>query len=209
MIGDELELPIQIIPHGIFYREGAHSAVQSKKSNLTIGFAGTIIEHKGVSNLIEAFMKVPGRKLQLQIYGSGNLDYVESLKKQAALDGRIHFMGQFKPEDAARIYTSLDLLVIPSTCYESYSMVKHEAIANGTPVAVSNIGALPEKIIHGENGFIFDPFQPETLSKIFQMLKASPEKLQHIQNGMRKLSVDAIEQEAFHYLRIYWDMVKK
>ena len=50
----------------------------------------------------------------------------------------------------------IDVLVVPSICFESFSFVTHEALASKTPVIVSNIGALVEYVSVGKNGYTFD-----------------------------------------------------
>jgi glycosyltransferase involved in cell wall biosynthesis len=42
-------------------------------------------------------------------------------------------------------------------------MVIGEAFAFGTPAAVSNLGALPSIVHHGENGIVFKADNPESL----------------------------------------------
>ena len=45
----------------------------------------------------------------------------------------------------------------PSMVSETFSLVAREALANGTPVTATNVGATPEVVIDGDNGSIFLP----------------------------------------------------
>ena len=56
-----------------------------------------------------------------------------------------------------RFYSQLDMLLFPSLMKESLGLVVLEAMAFSVPVAASNIGALREYLIDGENGFLFEP----------------------------------------------------
>ncbi|WP_081806470.1 glycosyltransferase family 4 protein [Actibacterium atlanticum] len=65
-------------------------------------------------------------------------------------------------------YRSADALVVPSR-WEGFGLVVPESLRNGTPAVVSNIGALPTLIAHGETGYIFELDQTE-LSKTLTAL---------------------------------------
>ena len=57
--------------------------------------------------------------------------------------------------DVSLVWDSLGLLIISSHA-EGLPMVALEALAAGIPVAASRVGALPELIQHGENGWLFE-----------------------------------------------------
>ena len=59
-------------------------------------------------------------------------------------------------KEMAQILAAVDVVVMPSV-YESFGQMASEAMAVGTPVVVSPVGAMPELIRDGENGFILGP----------------------------------------------------
>jgi len=55
--------------------------------------------------------------------------------------------------ELATVLGAVDVVLMPSL-YESYGMMCAEALAAGAPVVGSRVGALPDLIRHGENGFL-------------------------------------------------------
>lgn len=144
-----------VVPHGISDVFSHNKTNHCKKfPPKKIAYVGTISELKGINLLIDAFSQIKG-DLKLSIYGSGNSHYVERLKKQASKDKRIAFCGHVSFDQIPRVYEENDCIVVPSVWYETYNFVVREALASGCLTIASNIGAMPEAIAEGENGFLF------------------------------------------------------
>jgi glycosyltransferase involved in cell wall biosynthesis len=75
-------------------------------------------------------------------------------------DERIRFMNYVSEVDLPGLYAHAELLVLPSFD-EGFGLPAIEAMACGTPVIVSNGGALPEVV--GDAGIVFDLSKPEGL----------------------------------------------
>jgi glycosyltransferase involved in cell wall biosynthesis len=118
------------------------------------GFTGSISPHKGVDTLVEAFIRMPERRAELRIFGFGYEGYLESLKAKAS-GSDVRFKGSYKPEDLARVFSEIDVLVLPSICHESYSLAIREAMAARRPVVVSDLSAQADAVRDGVDGFHF------------------------------------------------------
>jgi 1,2-diacylglycerol 3-alpha-glucosyltransferase len=71
-----------------------------------------------------------------------------------ALGAAVTSMGWVRDAaEMARLFAAVDAVAVPST-YESFGLMAAEAMAAGTPVVASPVGAMPELIRHGENGFL-------------------------------------------------------
>jgi len=81
---------------------------------------------------------------------------------------QVHFVGFVPDEDLRGLYRLSRCLVLP-TLFEANSLPIFEAWVDGTPVACSNVTALPEQVM--DAGLIFDPFDPiaiaETIARLF------------------------------------------
>src|SRR5260370_18156921 len=128
------ELTSRIIPHGLALDEFRSSPSPPRKGpKLVFGYCGGLSAHKGVDVLIKAFRSVEDRSMQLHIYGASaphEQEFEKMLRKAAEGDTRIKFCGRYQEEDVAEVFRSIDALIIPSLCYESYSFSLHEALAS-------------------------------------------------------------------------------
>ena len=78
----------------------------------------------------------------------------ESVVEQFGLQEHVRFLGQLKV--VVDILQAADLFLLPSTS-ESFGLGALEAMACGIPVVASNVGGLPEVVVHGESGMLHDP----------------------------------------------------
>ena len=101
----------------------------------------------GLENLLHAIAALgeEERDLLLLIGGEGPL--VPVLQRsilELGLTGRVQLLG-FIPEDLlAKYYQAADLVVMPTHQLEGFGLVTVEALACGTPVLGTPVGAIPE-----------------------------------------------------------------
>lgn len=186
-----------VIPHGIapefFYSRKPIQRVQK------FAYVGTFSELKGIHMLLSAFQRISG-DYTLDLYGQGNSAYEQRLIRQAGGDTRIHFCGPIAFDRMPEIYRTHDCVVVPSLWYETYNFVVREALAAGCLVVAALIGAMPEAIQEGENGFLFAAGDEESLREAllsateFSGIILSPKQ-------------PSIVGEAKQYERIYKDCI--
>lgn len=111
-------------------------------------FVGTRDNRKNVAALVRAFAQIADQiPHQLWITGGHALkqDHAAAVVQQLSLEKRVRFL-DFVPDDALpALYAKADLFVYPSV-YEGWGFPPQEAMASGTPVIVSDGGALPEVV---------------------------------------------------------------
>lgn len=199
------ELDVQVIPHGMAFENlGKNTRTYDAESPVVFCYAGSLNPHKGVHLVIEAFAALANRNIRLKIYGHGmNEVYINDLKAKAAGDARIEFCGSYAPNDIGAIFSAVDVMVIPSICFESYSFTLHEAFACNVPVIVANLGALAEKVTDGKNGLSFEPGNAASLGEAMQRVAHNPAVLNEFKNSLKFMHVQTIEQEACAYERAY------
>ncbi len=128
-------------------------------------FAGRLSEEKGVAHLLDAWIAWGPGAPPLRLAGDGPLRAPLTARARAAGLGpeRVTFLGQLGPREAEAEIAAARLLVVPSTWFEGFPLVLREALAFGTPAAVSAIGALPSIVEGGEAGLVFPPGDPAGL----------------------------------------------
>ena len=78
-------------------------------------------------------------------------------------------------------------------------MVVLEAWAQGRPVVAHRIGALPEIITEGVNGFLADPTDPSVLAKVLQNAFLAGRSLQEMgQAGLKTLKLEYNKSRWLH-----------
>jgi len=139
----------------------------------TIGYAGRLVEQKGVRILAQSLLQLAGEWRWL-ICGSGPLQ--SELVQQFASAGsrhRVQFMGQLLSEEMPKFLRQLDLLILPSLTRpnwkEQFGRVLVEAMACGVPVIGSSSGEIPHVI--GEGGLIVTEGDVDALWLAIQRLR--------------------------------------
>lgn len=198
-------IEIQTIPHGIdqkFIRQ--NKKFYSENQPITFGFAGSLIQHKGVDVLLRAFHQIQDDEAKLEIYGSGMDFYVNYLKEISLNDDRITFHGKYEAEQLAEVMEKIDVLVTPSLSYENYPLVLHEALASNVPVIAADLGGMAEKITDEINGYTFIPGDPADLRKKMDNIIRNPNVLNNMKSYIKEnMVIPKIEQEAYEYLEVY------
>ncbi|MCA9971037.1 MAG: glycosyltransferase, partial [Anaerolineales bacterium] len=182
---------IVVIPHGIEPPSDAaalraRAAARPPDAPLHLGYVGSLGWQKGLHVLVEAVNPLPPDRVRLSLYGGLDAfpDYVAGLQRQAAHPG-IRFMGRIPRAALWTALADLDLLVVPTLWYEAFSLVVDEAFAVGVPVLASDIGVMPERIRHGQDGLLFPPGDAAALRAILQRLLANPAELAALRAHIR------------------------
>lgn len=100
----------------------------------------------GLDALLDAVRDLPGARLGLA--GSGSLE--AALQRRADLLGiteRVLFLGRISEEELRNWYRAADVVVMPTDAYEGFGLATVEALACGTPVVGTPVGATPELLL--------------------------------------------------------------
>lgn len=144
-----LNLPIVHLPS--FVPEAAGVSTDQALEEPYFLFVGRLEKLKGLQTLIPIFRKY--RKAKLLIAGKGT--YETHLKKLAEGNSNIHFLGHLPDQQLQIFYRKAVALIVPSICYEIFSLVTIEALRQGTPVILRNLGGMPELIEESKGDFIY------------------------------------------------------
>lgn len=142
-------------------------------------FLGRIVPEKGIESLIRAFKKTKtSKKLVIAGASSDTDSFYSRMKKLAADDERIIFVGFVKGKLLRELYTNAYLYVLPSKL-EGMPMGLLEAISYGKCCLVSNI---PENLdIIGNSGLVFQKDNIDDLAKKMNIAIRNPDKVKELE----------------------------
>lgn len=106
-----------------------------------------LVPRMGLENLLEAMTMLgeEQRNLLLLIGGEGQLrPRLEELIRSRGLGDCVELVGFVPEEQLAKYYQASDLVVMPTLQLEGFGLVTVEALACGTPVMGTPVGAIPE-----------------------------------------------------------------
>ncbi|MBN1850288.1 MAG: glycosyltransferase family 4 protein [Deltaproteobacteria bacterium] len=108
-----------------------------------------LVSRMGLENLIQVFhgSETLQKKATLYIGGQGPLErQLRSMVHDLKLQDIVHFLGHIPDDELPRFYQAADFFVLPTTKLEGFGLVILEAMACGTPVLGTPVGAIPEVI---------------------------------------------------------------
>ena len=121
--------------------------------DVTVLFVGQLKPIKGVELFLELASRLSSRKVKFLIVGDcRDDDYLAKFETKIANWPNVIYLG-FRT-DAADMFMSADIVVVPSQWDEPFGLVNIEAGACGKPVVSTQVGGIPEIIEHGGNGFL-------------------------------------------------------
>lgn len=117
-------------------------------AGLRVGFLGRTTMDKGILDLLDALSDFgPSVPVHLAIGGAtlfGSAAEEERISR--ALAGVRYPVERYGWTEPSRFLSEIDLLVVPSNWGEAFGLVAAEAMSAGTPLIVSDDGALPEVV---------------------------------------------------------------
>jgi glycosyltransferase involved in cell wall biosynthesis len=115
----------------------------------------------GLEQLLDAVRRLDRSDVSLTIVGTGMLE--ERLRRAAPPSTR--FVGAVSDEVLHDWYRAADLFVLPTVAYEGFGLVTAEALACGTPVVGTPVGATPELLRPLDPNLVADAADAPALAK--------------------------------------------
>jgi N-acetyl-alpha-D-glucosaminyl L-malate synthase BshA len=131
---------------------------------------------------------------ELWLVGDGpEIQAVKAIFRQYGVEKDVRYWGLQR--DVPPILAQTDLLLMTSL-NESFSLVALEAMACGVPVLSTDVGGLPEVVLHGETGSLFPQGDHETAVHLAMEILSNPV----LHQRMRTMAIK-------HAQKFSWDAI--
>jgi glycosyltransferase involved in cell wall biosynthesis len=135
-----------------------------------LGLFGVLEPRKGHAIFLQAIASLHQYpKAQVWIVGTCSfaeyrvyVDTLRTLATELGLCDRVHFLGY--RADVPALMAGMDVVVLPSTGFESLPTVLIEACMLGRPVVASDVGGVTEIVTHNQTGLVVCPGDVAALS---------------------------------------------
>ena len=149
--------------------------------------AGRLVPVKGIAPLLAAWERLPEKirdEWTLLFVGSGPLVSMIEEASAAEPDGAIVNVPEVEHPELVDYYAAARLLIFASLA-GTWGLVVNEAFACGLPVLCSrHAGCADDLMRPGENGWLFDPTEPEEFVSALREALCDPE-LERLARGAR------------------------
>ncbi len=174
------------VDHEYFKRSADAARVRPKygvgADDRLVLYAGWYIHRKGPDVLVEALclLKEKGRLRSVKCVMCGPEEglgpRLRQLVLEYGLEAHVNVTGEVPFGDLVQLHATADVFVFPTRCRtEGFGLAAAEAMASGTPVVASRIGAIPEVVEDGVTGLLATPDDPADLAdKLERLLSDEP-----------------------------------
>jgi glycosyltransferase involved in cell wall biosynthesis len=137
-------------------------------------FVGQFIARKRLDLLISALAALERSDLELVVIGSGPLEGELRAAAEAALQGRVHWIGRLPVSEVPGAVAQADCLVLPSR-HDGWGAVVSEALMVGTPAICSDCCGVAGVVQASRHGGVFRKGEVSELRKqIVRSLDSGP-----------------------------------
>jgi glycosyltransferase involved in cell wall biosynthesis len=171
-------------------------AEKPQRNSYALFYSGRLTEDKGIQYLIEALPELVRRFPQLSLTVAGEGELFGSLKHrvtQMRIAEKVSFLGHITGEKLFKAYQDSTALILPSRWPDNLPTVAIEALSVGRPVLGTRVGGIPEIVVDGVNGYLFEPRDVSSLvsavTKLFDDPKTVRALSQHAATSAKKFSL--------------------
>jgi glycosyltransferase involved in cell wall biosynthesis len=156
-------------------REETRRVLGIAPDSFTVGWIGRMTAVKRTSDVLLAFKRLRESGVDARLCMVGDGPDREPLERRAHELGIMRntlFLGY--QEDVAPFYAAFDAMILPSG-NEGTPVSAIEALAAGRPVVATRVGGVPDVVRDGEDGFLVDTGDVDTLADRLAQLAEDPE----------------------------------
>jgi glycosyltransferase involved in cell wall biosynthesis len=183
----------------------------NRKINLL--FLGSLNRRKGIIDLLKALSLMNKERYLLNVAGQYTDNKVENhvtdIIKKHQFENNVMFHGYIRGNNKINLLQRSDILVLPSYG-EGLPVAILEAMLAGCAIISTKVGAIPEIINEGENGYLIAPGDINSLYNYINYLFNNEEILEKMkQNNIETAAKDfTYEKYCKNLIRIYLDLLR-
>jgi glycosyltransferase involved in cell wall biosynthesis len=167
-------------------------------------YVGSLKPHKNIETLLDAYAGLEAGKMRgvdLVIVGTGLAGRIRLEQQSARLGLDPTFVSDADDLELADLYRAAEVLILPSF-EEGFGLPILEAMACGTAVVCANAAAMPE--VAGNAAMLFDPYDPQDLSRILRRVLSENELKQSLrERGLIRAQQFSWAKTAAHHIPVY------
>jgi len=188
---------LHVVPLGV-NTELFNPGSRPRQPGRVIATASADTPLKGVRTLLHAVARLrTSRDLELRLVAKVEPNGpTHKLIAELGISDIVHITSGLSDADLAALLASAEVACIPSL-YEGFSLPAVEAMASGTPIVASRVGALPEVLgTDGSCAALVPPADVDALTRAIGELLDSPEKRHSLGTAGRARAVNVFSWEA-------------
>ncbi|MGM9613418.1 MAG: polysaccharide pyruvyl transferase CsaB [Butyricicoccus sp.] len=172
--GMDFTEPVQGLDRAAYIKE--QWGVDIAPDDILCGIAARLTAVKDIFTCVKGFAGAVKQEPRMRLFLAGDGEDEPKLRRLVADYGiadRVTFCGWVSPID--KFFASMDINLLTSVS-ETFPYSILEGIREGCATICSDVGGMNELIDTGENGFIFQPGDSETLTRHLLTFARDPEK---------------------------------
>lgn len=203
-----LQGKVQAIPHGVTIQKNSRGSeiidVKTKTNetkNLNIGFLGGLAPNKGSNLIYELITKYPKSNINWYLIGGLGDQNLSLLNNK-----NVFKHGEYKRDELSSILenANLDLVCLLSPWPETFSYTLSEAWLHDIPVLVTPMGALKERVLEVQGGWIADSAEiQDIISKLNEVIDMDNSKIQEVKDNIKNYKFRTKNEMIIDYIELY------
>jgi glycosyltransferase involved in cell wall biosynthesis len=174
---------------GALLEIGKSRDLRERSGGVKFLFVGWLEDHKGVFELVEAARSLAGtHEFSVNMVGSGHaFNQLKERIDRYQLGEKIFLHGWLGGDDLLKMYAENDVFVLPSW-FEGLPNSLIEAMAAKMGIIVTDVGAIPDYLVHNQHGILLPPKEVATLADAMCFLLENPDKIKEISENAYQLA---------------------
>ncbi len=199
---------IEVIPNGIDTARYLHTSLEVHNPPC-IMYIGRFSPEKNARLVPKILSHLHDLEWKCVMVGDGpQMNHVQTLITKNQLDDHIKLSGWISPQEVDELLLKCDILLMPSLS-EGMPMVGLQALASGSALVMSNVGACPDMVDLEKNGFLIEAGNEKGYANALRTLLSNPKKLrQYKKNSIRKAREFDIQKVINAYKNAYHSILK-